>query len=243
MKYYVSARHFLYKCFTFDAPFVQGMVLSEMELTISASLFKGGKVTSSSPNGEYFITYGYPNQFILTAVRNMVNMKGSKMSTSCLAVNTILGTVEVLRRRDKRGQRCNEDWKNHDKYVMGDIVSKVGCKPRHWKMDMEVKNCSTLRQHRSISKLLEIPETSMPPCRSIELLSKTVNEIDNDIACTMGKPPPYFGELVLSVDFTQQTMYKEVTLVRVYSIQALVGNAGIMKNYQYAMAMIFTLSV
>ena len=56
MKYYVSARHFLYKCFTFDAPFVQGMVLSELELTISASVFKDGKVTSSSPNGEYFIT-------------------------------------------------------------------------------------------------------------------------------------------------------------------------------------------
>ena len=110
-------------------------------------------------------------------------------------------------------------------------------KPRHWKIDLEVKNCSTLRQHRSISKLLDIPETSMQPCRSIELLSKTVNEIDYGIQCTIGRAP-YIGELMLSVDFTQQTMYKEVNLVRVYSIQALVGNAGIMKNYQYAMAMI-----
>lgn len=229
IKYYVSVRHPDYKCFTFETPFAKGQFLKNLRLDISASLFKDEIVTSSSPDLNYFVTYGYPNQLIRSSAQNMVDTKLDGLSTSCLLLDKVFRSVEVLHRRDKPGNRCLPDWKNHDKYVMKDIAIEVGCKPCHWKLELDIQNCSTKAQHRRCNAKLSRPNHSMVPCRSIELLLTTTNEVDLGIKCTLTYP--HSGSLFLSMDFSKETMYKEVVRIRAYTLQSLVGNSGNIYTY------------
>lgn len=229
INYYVSARHVLYKCFTFDAPFVQGKFIKYFELDISASIFPDNAVhPTTSTTGDYFVTFGYPNQLIRSTVRNKVIIKDPNLSTSCFLQETIIGSIEALKRRDKSNQACNSDWMNHDQYVLKDIATRVGCNPKHWKLSLDLENCSRREQYDSITKEFNRLKTSIPPCKSIERLSQTTYETDLKSTCAF--IPPYIGKLMLKIDFHKETMYKEIALVRAYTLQNLVGNAGISRN-------------
>lgn len=228
INYYVSARHHLYKCFTFDAPFVQGRFINNFELDISASIFPDNKVHPTTSTGDYFVTFGYPNQLIRSIVRNKVIIKNPNLSTSCFLQETMIGSIEALKRRDKSGLACNPDWMDHDEYVLKDIATRVGCNPRHWKLSLDLKNCSQQEQYVSITEEFNRLKASIPPCKSIERLSQTTYETDWDSKCAF--IPPYIGTLMLKIDFHRETMYKEISLVRAYTLQNLVGNAGISRN-------------
>ena len=239
INYYVSARHYLYKCFTFDAPFVQERFINNFELDISASIFPENKVNPAAISGDYFVTFGYPNQLIRSTVRNRVIIKDPNFSTSCFLQETMIGSIEVLKRRDKSSQECNLDWKNHDQYVLLDIATRVNCNPKHWKLKLDLESCSTQEQYDAITKEFSSLKTSIPPCKSIERLSQTTYVENLDNRCSF--MPPHIGKLMLKIDFHKETMYKEIELVRAYTLQNLVGNAGniINKLYRVLLSMIF----
>ena len=224
INYYVSARHFLYKCFTFDVPFVPGKFIHNFQLDINASIFADGVIKPATNVGEYFVTFGYPNQFIRSSVRNKVIIKNPNFSTKCYWQETLIGSMEVLARRDKSDHRCNEDWRNHDYRAMTDISKKVGCTPSHWRISSDLNRCWTHKQYRAITKEFNSFKISIPPCKSIERLSQTTYETDLGNKCSFFYP--YYGKLMLTIDFHKETMYKEIELVRSYTIQNLIGNAG-----------------
>ena len=61
----------------------------------------------------------------------------------------------------------------------------------------------------------------MPPCRGMEKLTKTTCETDLGFRCF------FDGKwLYLNFHYHQEILYKEIRLVRAYSLQGLVGNAG-----------------
>ena len=237
INFYVSARHYLYKCFTFDAPFVQGRFINNFEIVISASIFPENKVRPAPKSGDYFVTFGYPNQLIRSTVRNRVIIKSPISSTTCFLQETMIGSIEVLKRRDKSSQECNSDWKNHDRYVLKDIATRVNCNPKHWKLGLDLESCSSKEQYASITKEFNRIKTSIPPCKSIERLSQTTYEENLDNRCSFMHP--YIGKLMLKIDFHKETMYKEIELVRSYTLQNLVGNAGNIINNFYCFFVLY----
>ena len=42
--------------------------------------------------------------------------------------------TELLKRRNKFASPCNPDWKNDDENIMQEIITRVGCRPPHWKI-------------------------------------------------------------------------------------------------------------
>ena len=64
--------------------------------------------------------------------------------------------------------------------------------------------------------------TFMPPCRSIELLSTETKGVDAGwLRC-----PPGTKYLKLEFQLDKEMFYKEITEVKAYTLQSLIGNAG-----------------
>jgi hypothetical protein len=220
LNYYVSARQPDYKCFSFDIPFVKGKPINKVELTMTADALPDKIIRPKAL--DYFVTLGYPNQIIRSLDRNKVFIRPQIDPTQCYVLDTIVGSMEVLKRRDKRDGPCITDWQNYDKHVLEAISKKAGCIPKHWKVDSDMANCTTSQQYRTIYREYDKIRGSVPPCRGIEQLVQTSFETDFGIKCT------FFGSwrLMITMDFHRETGYKEVLLVRALSFQSLVGNSG-----------------
>ena len=216
---YVSARQPNYKCFTFDIPIFLNKLIEQIVIYINGSLFQDGICWDCD---EFFATLHYPGQFIRVPRGNRLSLKSLlKAPTSCYELETSVGSLEVLKRRDKTNQRCNTNWRTHDDQVLKDIIREVQCKPNHWKIESDLKNCTKYEEYRAADNAFNSMKESMPPCRSIEKLSKYTYEIDsqNKYGCL-------YSQLRLRFLVDKETLYKQLSLVQSYTVQSLVGNAG-----------------
>jgi hypothetical protein len=143
------------------------------------------------------------------------------LQVQCYTFEIHLGPIKVLRRRDKRNERCNDDWQHHDEKQLRAVFEKVGCNPRHWKIPSDLPNCSTPEQYADFSaELHKNEEVCMPPCRSIAEVSKEkVGTTPNWLSCRK-------TWLKLKVYLDEQSYYQELILLPAYSLQSLIGNAG-----------------
>jgi hypothetical protein len=220
LDYYISARQPNYKCFSFDIPFVKGKPVQNVEITMNAAVFPNEMIEPI--NELYFVTLSYPNQIIRSLYRNKIFIRRQIPPTSCYIQDTIVGSMEVLTRRDKRSKRCNPDWRNHDKHVLQAIADKAGCIPKYWNIESDMNYCATNKQYHAIYNEYNHIRESVTPCRAMEKLTQTSFETDFGIKCT------FTGNwrLMLNIDFHKETAYKEVVLVRAMSFQSLIGNSG-----------------
>ena len=220
LNYYISARQPEYKCFSFDIPFVKGKPVNKVEITMNAEAFPNNIIEPKA--NHYFVTLGYPNQIIRSLDRNKIFIRPQISPTPCYVQDTIVGSIDVLKRRDKRDEPCVTDWRNHDRYVLEAISKKIGCIPKHWNINSDMNNCTTNQEYQSIYKEYNKISGSVPPCRGIEQLTQTSFETDFGIKCTFTGS----WRLMITIDFHKEPGYKEVLLVRAFSFQSLVGNSG-----------------
>ena len=216
LKTYVSARLAEYKCFTFDIPFAQGKQIDSMKINIKAgSIFPYG-IDSS----KFFMVLAYPNQLFRALQGNKIRYHIMNLGMpTCLLIDTFIGSLEILKRREKFGKRCNEDWRHADELRLNNIITNVGCNPAHWKMKSSFANCSNHRQFWEINNQFNKMEEEIPPCRSMEKITRTAYGTDLSNRC-------FVSELYLGYYFNEIPSYKEINFFRAYSLQNLVGNAG-----------------
>ena len=103
---------------------------------------------------------------------------------------------------------------------MSHVAEKVGCIPKHWKIQSDLPLCSTPQQFSDIALEINDKNGYMPPCRSIETLLKKTLGNTNWRMCLIGS----FLDVKLFVD--EQSYYEELVLLPAYSLQSLVGNSG-----------------
>ena len=97
-------------------------------------------------------------------------------------------------------------------------MNEVGCQPKHWKVDSQLPYCYTEQQYYKVEKLAKNFEEALPPCRSIERLIASGTGMD--IQCKR-----HDNTLKILFHF-REPVYKEIQVIRAYTIQSLVGNAG-----------------
>ena len=214
---YASTSRSTLKCFTFDVPYKGHPEIKEVMMRLNASIFPWGL----NPRQFYF-TLTYPKQFLRTSLGSRIHLTAKRISR-CYQFDVHVGAMEVLTRRNKKSLRCNEDWRNQDQKHLLDIIDKIGCNPKHWKIESPLPNCSNLKQHADAKKELYQNDGFMPPCRSIEKLAKTVTgKKVHEIEC---RSTPY-GYLDVKFYFDEESTYKEIIRVPAYTLQSLIGNAG-----------------
>ena len=210
---YVSVRHVNFKCFTLDIPFIKGKTVRKVGIIFQ-------KRSDGIDLGLYRFILTYPNQTIQVSRGNQIELdKYLRVKPTCFKFEIFVGTMEVFRRRNKRKERCNEAWKYHDEMQLNDIINEVGCNPEHWYHESEFPNCSTLEEYRKINQKYFEKDNFMPPCRSIESISKITKGTDLGWRCDKK-----YLEIIIYLD--QERFYKEISLIAAYNFQSLIGNAG-----------------
>ena len=214
---YVSARRSTFKCFTFDVPMKQGIQIREISMRLNASIFSFGL----SPS-QFYLTLTYHKQFLHASVGKQIRIPKESSGASCYKFEIHVGSMKVFKRRDKTKNPCNMDWKRHDENHLKYIIDKVGCNPGHWKIESsDLPFCSVPEQYLELKKQLYQKDGFMPPCRSIEKLTKRTKGTNMWKSCLRRKS---FLDLKFYLD--EENFYEEVNLVPAYSLQNLVGNAG-----------------
>ena len=127
--------------------------------------------------------------------------------------------MDVLQRRNKHMAPCVEDWKNHDKHVIQEIISKAGCRPPYWE-SKDFRLCNSREEMQKVLPPLKKHEylAYTPPCRSVTNIPFSYQEIDENV----DRDPAYFRISLTSAD----TSFKNVEQIKEYSGQNLIGNIG-----------------
>ena len=200
-------------------PYIPQININSLLIKINGSVFPSNEIKPE--HEEFYIIFSYPNQFLQSRRKNRVIHDRKVSSPRCYRLDTHLGSMEVIRRRDKPESRCNKNWQNQDEDDLNIIMSKIGCNPKYWKMRSNLPYCSNHTQYHAAIKELWRMSDSIPPCKSIEKLTQMTYEIDQASHCTSN-----YDQLMLQIFFNRETMYKEICLVRAFDLQSLIGNAG-----------------
>ena len=207
------------KCFTFDMPYIPDIKMWFLLIHVNASILPSNPIQPE--HEEFKIIFSYPNQLLQSRRKNEVIHDRKVSSTKCYRLDTYLGSMEVIRRRDKPESRCNKNWQNQDEDDLKNIMNKIGCNPKYWKMPSELPYCSNHTQYKAAIDELWRMSNSIPPCKSIEKLTQITYEFDQSGHCNGDH-----NQLMLRILFNRETMYKEISLVRAFNMQSLIGNAG-----------------
>lgn len=217
LKTYVSVRFSNYKCFSFDIPIREKVHVRKVAMHLNASVFPFGL----SPTQFYF-TLTYPMQFMHASQGKQIRIPPGNRAR-CYKFEVFVGSMKVFRRRDRTISRCNIDWRHHDEHQLKHSFDQVGCNPKHWKIESDLPYCSTPDQFLELNNQLQKRDEYMPPCRSIEKLSKRTMGKEMWRECLSSRDKSY---LDLQFYLDEEAFYEEVILSPAYSLQNLVGNSG-----------------
>ena len=158
----------------------------------------------------------------------------------------------VVRRRNTFTEPCDDDWKNIDNNILKHIANKVGCKPRHWKLEEPgVKLCNTKEEMKAalvpaaFNLDVDILENVHPPCNQLHVVihdSKTAKRTEGcklGYTCQLGKVTNYSNASTNKVNANIAKMsrremqlnfklsyYEEIIHVRAFDTQNFIGNVG-----------------
>ena len=171
-KYYISFRSHREKCFTILTPYLELEQLYFLKLIVSNGIFPYGRC-------EYCLKtyFHYPGQRLIS-----YHIKREEWKRKSIRENYemyfYIKNQNVITRRSKSGQPCYENWKNHDQYVMNEIMNEAGCRPPHWGTILNLPLCSNTTSMSIFSEISPAKFDSFkPPCKSIDQLDFSYKEI------------------------------------------------------------------
>ena len=217
---YVSARLHNKKCFTMNIPFMENIRIYAVKMKIDKDIFPYG---IRPKRNDFFITMHYPFQVIRSHVLSRVKWESSINETDCFKLTVSVGSMEVLKRRNKYKDPCNDNLKGHDNMALLRIIQDVGCSPIHWKIKSKLPSCKDRNQYADIQRLLRYAEETLPPCKSFERL----------ITTAIGELCRQDDNALRIIFHFEDRLFKKITVLRAYGFQSLVGNAGkiVISNY------------
>jgi hypothetical protein len=141
-------------------------------------------------------------------------------SKSYATVFNIKG-MEVVRYRNKRDQKCYENFPDYDEENLQQILLSVGCRPPYAVSRYNLRRCTEPDEMKKIvekqTELWSGDNLRHLPCAGIEKVSYAAEESDEEKS-----NPPFFKITFLFKDLS----YKEIKMVADFDFQALVGNVG-----------------
>ena len=210
---YVSSRRAESKCYTIDIPYIPHRRIYFVQMELEDSIFPHG----IRPNKkDFFVALHYPFQLTRSYLLSRISWESNIRKTDCYTLRIRVGSMEVLKRRNKYSEPCNDDLTDHDKIALTKVMQNVGCQPKHWKIQSQLPYCTTQKQYTDIEIMMDDVEETLPPCQSIERLITTGNGIE----CNKR------GKKLWLQFYFQEPSHKEIHVLRAYGFQSLVGNGG-----------------
>ena len=192
-----------YQCSSMPVP--QNKEIQTFFVLMNNRVFKSTTVT-----GDYrFLTFiHYPNQLLRSS--QFVKMDWPNRTTDAnFAMRFKINSVEVLRRRNKANEPCNENWKNYDDNLLVKHTEAAGCKAPYQRPSVDIKPCiSKTEMKKALFQIRADDYGQVPPCRSMEKVLYTYEQH------TFGEESKWkgFGQFWVGVYFGKG--FKEIKEVR-----------------------------
>ena len=174
------------------------------------------------------IYLSYPNQLMrsypIFSIKQLENRKYSS------TVKVMLHATEVILRRNKYNDICEENWVDDDNQIIQKLVEKVGCHHEFWKADASVPICQSQKEFMGLKlpRLMTIGTSFLDdypkPCREIQNIISTAEEttLSESEANDWDFPVPF-----ISFEFHFKTgTFKVIQSVRAFDGESLIGNLG-----------------
>ena len=198
-----SYRHALLKCISLDLldeviPEIKGRKLFSVEF----QFHRNNSIFDENSDLQMGIFMHYPHQ-LLRAIK--LDHEDLGLSHKTYQSNILIDNIEIIRRRNTRTRKCNENYLQDDETILRALAKKVGCHPIHWLVNKNytTKACNNVRQMKKLltpsmrfvsSKFLK----PYPwPCQQIQSISYTKKShhswppnSDNFLSYFDGSPGP-----------------------------------------------------
>ena len=127
---------------------------------------------------DLFTLLHYPNH-LTTSLRSVRYAWKERSKNDSYGMIFTYNEVEIIKRRNKYNDPCTEHWTNYDFRVQQHLSEKVGCRAPYHNPNINKKKCSTCREMEKAKLVLRYDDHGIsPPCRAIEKISYSYEEID-----------------------------------------------------------------
>ena len=162
--------------------------------------------------GKVYAIFNYPNQQLRRSW--MEKEIWSNSTTSTNPTFFIVSSMEIIQRRNKRGNRCFENWGRYDDSAQMQNIEKVGCKAPYHFIGDEFPTCRTQQELKDSAISMRMVYDLPPPCHEISYFTYRIH---------IRKDKKY-GDFQISVNYPPWT--KIITQSQAIGIHALIGNIG-----------------
>ena len=165
------------------------------------------------------VFFHYPAQFLLSNENHKCFIEDRTKRTDYMLDARIRG-LEILKRRNKRKQRCMQDEANYSNSMLEQHVKNNGCKAPYQRTLESFPICSTQQEMKhSVYEVTVVKGKNYPvPCKTISKISFEVTEHQYN---ETGEQQDLFS---IWVDFPDQI--KTITQSQEVDMQVFIGNIG-----------------
>ena len=211
--------------------------ITTAQIWIKSSIFANGVIP---PVPGFSIGATFPNQALRSPISSFPMVRGNWNDTDDFSIDVEIYGVEVLKRRNKRGRVCSENINyEYDSVAFEKALEAVGCRPYYLQVLQKYPPCNTkekmLEGYNRLLKVVDVSQASeddIPPCSELEKMQILTRMARSDLEYEKVYVKEVKDKLEdvsrwfrLSVQFRQNT-YRQITQVRAYNLQSLIGNAG-----------------
>ena len=220
-KFYISFRDIHEHCFSIDIPNHLDIKIHTFELLFNNSIFPD---ETRPEYDEFGIKIHYPSQFLNAQIAKY-SWKTQVNNRKSYSMQFKIQNLVVLNRRDKSSNPCSENWNNYDETIMGNLMTRIGCHPPHWKTNLNLPNCSTKEEMKQFYNL-DISDQD-PPCKNIQKCFYAYEELDYLVSSWFDEQSQETNQTFFNVfiEFTDN-YFMEIQHVRSFDMQSLIGNSG-----------------
>ena len=228
-------------CFVIGIPYIKTKRIQSLDVVIKKNIFEAGSLPTRhqvvSGKSQFSLGLTYQNQFFPLLNGKDKNLESQNIANTCLNFSFRIRGMEILKRRNKQDDPCNEYIDQDAEKVLDDAAVKLRCKPPYWDVPSSLPDCSKEQLDRSRNILDESLYESnakllIKPCRSILDLWYDYDLDDSEEWCTDDKDHWHISLVYNNVPF------KEIGLVPAYTIWNLVSNIGVIIGFFFGFSLV-----
>jgi hypothetical protein len=127
---------------------------------------------------DFFTLLHYPNH-LLRSLRSIRFSWPQRTTNDTYGMLFTINEVEVIKRRNKNKQPCDENWENYDDVLQEKHSEMVGCTTPYHNASTKTKTCSTKQEMKTAKFTLRFDEYgNIPPCKAMEQIMYSYKEIE-----------------------------------------------------------------
>ena len=233
---YVSFRKEEVKCFSFDIPFNHNTNVEGVVINLNSTIFRD----RTRPN-EWPLQIDIPGLSFSIHLRSQMILSYSTMartwqersinSSKDYTMEFDVNTMDIMSYRSKKDEPCVEDWRNYDQVLYKDLMNKIGCQAKYWKLNKTFPYCTKKDEFEQINQYflsaLQNNISQPPPCRTIK--QSQYQYKDSEIRYHLQNNN--HTDINIVINYLKLNHYfKEIMQVEAYSSESLLGIIIFTKN-------------